>query len=51
MISVDEAVRRVSELVDGGMRLKAACKQIGAWTAHSNRELYDEYLRAREENK
>lgn len=49
-ISVDEAVCRVAELVDGGMRLKAACKQIGAWTAHSNRELYDAYLRAREEN-
>lgn len=46
-LTVEDAVGRVSELVDGGMRLKAACKQIGAWTAHSNRELYDAFLRAR----
>lgn len=46
-LTVEDAVGRVAELVDGGMRLKAACKQIGAWTAHSNRELYDAFLRAR----
>lgn len=48
-ITLDDALARVSELVDGGMRLKAACKQIGTWTAHSNRELYDAYVRARDE--
>jgi len=29
------------------LRLKGACKQMGPWTAHSNRELYDAFLRAR----
>lgn len=47
-VSLEDALTRVQELVDGGLRLKAACKQVGMRTSQSNRELYDAYLRARD---
>ena len=47
-VDIDKLVAQVAELTAGGMRLKAACKQVAAGTEVSNRELYDAAVSAKQ---